>query len=284
MKHNPHVLGDFTWTGYDYLGEAGCGVFHYDGGENFSAHWPDRLAGIGDIDILGDRKPISYLRQAVFGIGNAPHIGVIRMDKKEKTAGKTPWMWKDNLASWTWQGYEGDIASVDVYANADDVELLLNGKSYGKKTIKGKYVVSYEIPYIPGKLEAISYLNNEEVGRMELRTAGKVTCMKIETDRTVLPADGESLAFIKIRITDREGNVNRQESIPVTIKVEGSARLQGYGNADPSCEGSYGDCTWNTYDGAVMAVIRAGKQPGQAMVRISAENCEEREILLDIQA
>ena len=52
VKRNPHVLGDFTWTGYDYLGEAGCGIFHYNGGVNFSAHWPDRLAGIGDIDIL----------------------------------------------------------------------------------------------------------------------------------------------------------------------------------------------------------------------------------------
>ena len=75
------MLGDFTWTGYDYLGEAGCGIFHYNGGVNFSAHWPDRLAGIGDIDILGDRKPISYLRQAVFEIGHAPSIGVLRMDK-----------------------------------------------------------------------------------------------------------------------------------------------------------------------------------------------------------
>ena len=284
VKRNPHVLGDFTWTGYDYLGEAGCGVFHYDGGENFSSHWPDRLAGVGDIDILGDRKPISYLRQAAFGIGNTPYIGVMRMDKKGKTAGKTPWMWKDNLASWTWHGYEGEMADIDVYANADEVELLLNGKSYGKKVVKGTYVVTYEVPYIPGKLEAVSYLNGEEAGRTELCTAGKIICMQIETDRTVLPADGKSLAFIKIRLADADGNVNRQQSIPVTIKVEGNASLQGYGSADPSCEGSYQNCTWNTYDGAVMAVIRAGKQPGAATVYISAKNCEDKRVFLDIQA
>ena len=108
---------------------------------NFSAHWPDRLAGIGDIDILGDRKPISYLRQAVFGIGHAPSIGVLRMDKAGIEVGKTPWMWKDNLASWTWPGYEGETASVDVYANADEVELFLNGESLGRKSIGGVYVV-----------------------------------------------------------------------------------------------------------------------------------------------
>ena len=146
VMRNPHVLGDFTWTGYDYLGEAGCGIFHYDGGVNFSAHWPDRLAGIGDIDILGDRKPISYLRQAVFGIGTAPAIGVVRMDKNGRTPGKTPWMWKDNIASWTWHGYEGETASVDVYANADEVELILNGESLGRKDVSGTYMATYEVP------------------------------------------------------------------------------------------------------------------------------------------
>ena len=172
VKRNPHVLGDFTWTGYDYLGEAGCGIFHYNGGVNFSAHWPDRLAGIGDIDILGDRKPISYLRQAVFEIGHAPSIGVLRMDKAGIEVGKTPWMWKDNLASWTWPGYEGVTASVDVYANADEVELFLNGESLGRKSIGGVYVVTYEVPYHPGKLEAVSYLNGAEAGRTVLQTAG----------------------------------------------------------------------------------------------------------------
>lgn len=113
----------------------------------------DRLAGIGDIDILGDRKPISYLRQAVFGIGHAPSIGVLRMDKAGIEVGKTPWMWKDNLASWTWPGYEGETASVDVYANADEAELFLNGESLGRKSIGGVYVVTYEVPYHPGKLE-----------------------------------------------------------------------------------------------------------------------------------
>lgn len=283
VMRNPHVLGDFTWTGYDYLGEAGCGIFHYDGGENFSAHWPDRLAGIGDIDILGDRKPISYLRQAVFGIGNIPAIGVLRMDKAGKEAGKTPWMWKDNVASWTWPGYEEAIASVDVYANADEVELFLNGQSLGRRSVSGLYVATYDVPYRPGRLHAVSYLNGIEAGCSELQTAGKAEKLKIEVDRRELPADGESLAFVKIRLADAEGNVNRWERVTVTIKVEGSAILQGYGNADPSCEGSYQSNTWNTYDGAVMAVIRAARTPDDARITISAENCAEETVLLSVK-
>ncbi|EOS38347.1 hypothetical protein C808_02548 [Lachnospiraceae bacterium M18-1] len=283
VMRNPYVLGDFTWTGYDYLGEAGCGIFHYDGGENFSAHWPDRLAGIGDIDILGDRKPISYLRQAVFGIGNVPAIGVLRMDKTDKTAGKTPWMWKDNIASWTWHGYEGKTASVDVYANAEEVELLLNGKSFGRQQVSGTYLATYNVPYRPGKLEAISYVSGKEAGRYALVTAGKVERLNIEADRTELPADGESLAFVKIRLMDADKNFNRQQEATVTVKVEGNVVLQGFGSANPSCEGSYQNNTWNTYDGTVMAVIRSSKKPGQAKITVSAENCEDEILVMNIE-
>lgn len=283
VMRNAHVLGDFTWTGYDYLGEAGCGIFHYDGGENFSAHWPDRLAGVGDIDILGDRKPISYLRQAVFGIGNAPAIGVLRMDKAGKKVSKTPWMWKDNLASWTWPGCEGKNASVDVYANADEVELFLNGESKGKKTIRNIYAVTYELPYIPGKLEAVSYLDGKEAGRTVLQTAGQVKKLYVNMEPAVIPADGESLSFVKIRLEDEKGNFNRWQEQAVTIKVEGAAFMQGFGSADPSCEGSYQSNTWSTYDGTVMAVLRASKLPGQVKVTVSAKNCADQTVVLKLE-
>mgnify|MGYP002229339517 FL=1 len=72
------MLGDYTWTGYDYLGEAGCGVFYYDGTQNFAGVYPDRTAYIGDINLIGYRRPISYLREIVFGLRKAPYIAVER--------------------------------------------------------------------------------------------------------------------------------------------------------------------------------------------------------------
>lgn len=76
VKNNKHVIGDMTWTGYDYLGEAGIGIFYYDGTVNFSSHWPDRVAYIGDINLIGYRRPISYLREIVYGLRKNPYIAV----------------------------------------------------------------------------------------------------------------------------------------------------------------------------------------------------------------
>lgn len=121
----PHVIGDFTWTGYDYIGEAGVGIFHYDGKENFTSIYPERLGYIGDIDLIGNRRPISYFREIVYGLTNQPYIAVERMEHRGQTASKTAWMFKDNISSWTWKGHEGEKASVDVYSSGDEVELFL---------------------------------------------------------------------------------------------------------------------------------------------------------------
>jgi len=270
VMRNGHVLGDFTWTGCDYLGEAGCGIFHYDGGQNFSAHWPDRLAGIGDIDILGDRKPISYLREAVYGRNKVCSIGVERLDRAGVPIAKTPWMWKDNIASWTWPGYEGQTAKVDVYANAEEAELFLNNVSLGKRRVEG-CIAAFSVPYCPGTLKAVCYDGGRAVGESQLQTAGSVSRLSIEADTTTLRANGEDLCFVKIRLADAQGLINRFECRKISVKLEGDASLQGFGSADPSCEGGYQDAAWNTFDGAVMAVLRSGKTPGEATLTMSAE-------------
>ena len=184
------------------------------------------MAGIGDLDILGDRKPVSYLREAVYGIGHQPAIGVLRMNKPIEKAGKTPWMWKDNIASWTWDGFEGKTASVDVYANADEVELFLNQKSFGKKNIAGVFVAEYQVPYEAGILEAVSYCNGKEVGRSLLKSAAKAVLLKAEPDRDYLPADGNSLLFIPIRLADHQetGIVCRKIEFPSILREKDTFR------------------------------------------------------------
>ena len=135
VEKNSHMIGDFTWAGYDYLGEAGCGIFHYDGGANFSSIYPERTAYIGDLDLLGNRRPISYLREIVYGLRKAPYLAVLRMEHNGQISSKTPWMFKDNLSSWTWPGFEGQTASVDVYSASEEVELFLNGASLGRRAM-----------------------------------------------------------------------------------------------------------------------------------------------------
>lgn len=281
VQRNHHVIGDMTWAGYEYIGEAGCGIFHYDGTENFSCHWPDRLAYIGDINLVGYRRPVSYLREIVYGLRKEPYIAVKRMNRNGQKSSVTPWMWKDSLASWTWPGYEKEEASVDVYADADEVELILNGRSLGKQQVSGNYEVTFSVPYEPGTLKAVSYRDEKETGSMQLTTAQPEVHLVAVADRTVLDADGEDVAYVTITLEDEQGNQNLYEQKRVTVLVEGAGSLAGMGNADPQAVESYQDNTWPAYDGYLLAAIRSGTNEGDIIVTVKADGCETRTILLE---
>lgn len=286
VKRNNHVIGDMTWAGYDYLGEAGAGIFYYDGTKNFTPHWPDRAAYIGDIDIIGYRRPISYLREIVFGLRKEPYIAVERLNHYGEKSSKTPWMLKDNIASWTWNGFEGKPAKVDVYSNADEVELFLNGKSLGRKPAgeKAGYVVSYQLSYEAGELKALNYQNGVESTSHILRTASEEVQLYVNLDHDILKADGSDLSYITVSLKDKDGNQNLQEVRNVTVTVEGSGTLQGFGSAMPSGGGSYQDTNWNTYDGYVLAVVRAGRKAGEIKVTFEAEGCNPVTKIIKIKA
>ena len=276
------MLGDYTWTGYDYLGEAGCGIFYYDGTQNFNGVYPDRTAYIGDIDIIGYRRPISFLREIVFGLRKEPYIAVERVNRYGMKHSQTAWMLKDNIASWTWPGYEGKPANVDIYSEAEEVELFLNGKSLGRKPAGEAcgFTASYEMTYEPGELLAVSYTGGEETGRFVLKTAGSDVELQVTCEGETLKADGEDLAFVTVNLADQDGIGNLNAEKEITVTVEGAGTLQGFGNADPRAIGSYDDTTWKTYDGYAMAVIRAGVEPGEIRVKFEADGCRTQEVVI----
>ena len=277
-----HVLGDFTWTGYDYIGEAGCGIFYYDGSKNFGTHFPDRLSYIGDINLIGYRRPISYFREIVFGLRKEPYIAVIRVDRYGQEYNKTDWLFKDNICSWTWSGMEGKETEVDIYSCDEEVELLLNGTSLGRKPC-GKehgFTATWRVRYEPGKLTAIGYHNGKESGRYEVQTAGNQVILQAKADRDIISADGQDLAFITCRLTDEKGTPNLFAKKTVTVNVEGEGVLQGYGSADPQPLRNYDDTSWETYDGEVMAAIRSTKEKGEIKVRFSADGLEDSVVLI----
>lgn len=282
VKKNNHVIGDMTWTGYDYLGEAGVGVFYYDGTVNFFSKYPDRLASIGDIDIIGNRRPMSYYREIVFGLRKTPYIAVERLNHYGEKSSLTPWMWKDNIASWTWPGYEGKSAIVDVCTDADEVELFLNGVSIAKKPAgeANQFLALFEITYEPGELKAVAYRNGNVCETFSLYTAEEEVELQVHTDRKEIYANGSDLSFLMIRFVDKYGRENLYVQKEITINVEGAGILAGFGSADPSCEGNYDDLTWKTYDGYVLVVIRAGIEPGDIRVTISSENCKTQKVIL----
>lgn len=272
-----HIIGDFTWTGYDYLGEAGCGIFYYDGTKNFGSVYPDRLAYIGDITITGVRRPISYYREIVYGLRHEPYIAVERLNRRGQISSRTPWMFKDNISSWTWSGYEGIPAVVDVYSDAEEVELFLNGKSRGRKKAgrEHQYIAEFTVPYEPGELIAAAYLDGEERGRYVLRTAGNTSMLRVEQDKEILHANGQNLCYLNLTLCDQDGNLNQQDEKKVAVSVEGAGTLQGLGSGNPSSEENYFDSCCNTFDGDAMACIRAGQEAGIIIVTISAKGCED---------
>lgn len=278
VNSSNRVLGDFTWTGYDYLGEAGCGIFYYDGKSNFGSHYPDRTAYIGDIDLAGYRRPVSFFREIVYGLRTEPYIAVERVDKYGKKCSKTPWMFKDNIASWTWRGYEGKPAVVDVYSNAPEVELFLNGRSLGRKPAGAEhgFTATFELNYEPGVLEAASYQNGMETGRCQLGTADEDVQIHVEADKKELQANGEDLCFLTMNLCDAKGTANLYEKRRIHIEIEGEGILAAFGNADPQSIESYDASCWETYDGYALAAVRAGDKKGAVSVTVWMEGKEEQ--------
>lgn len=282
VKNNSHVIGDMTWTGYDYIGEAGSSCFYYDGRQGFMANWPISLSGMGDIDIIGNRRPISYFREIVYGLRKEPYIAVERVNHYGEKPNQSAWPWKDELESWTWKGYEGKGAVVNVYSDADEVELFQNGESLGRKSAgeAHDFHVSFETTYKSGILEAVNYRNGTEAERTMLKSAKEPTELHVEADRTMLKADGADLSYLMISLKDEAGVQNLQTVREVTVSVEGAGTLQGMGSADPATDNSYDNHTWKLYDGYVLAVVRAGVEPGEIRVSVRTDGCVTEEIKL----
>ena len=282
-ERNPHVLGDFTWTGYDYLGEAGIACYHYAPERHEQGWYPDRLAYCGDINLNATRRPVSYLREIAYGLRREPFVAVERLDRYGQSDNTNDWKYYDALDSWTWPGFEGKPGIVHVLAASDEVELFLNGVSLGRKATEG-HEAAFELNYESGELLAVGFTDGREDGRFALHTAGTPAKLGVSVDKNILTADGRGAAFVTIDLLDEKGLPSRFETRKVTVTVEGAGVLAGFGSAHPQCEGSYQDLTWETFDGRVMAVIRSTGEPGEIRVRIEAEGCGEKVLTLNSEA
>lgn len=285
VMRNPYVIGDFTWTGYDYLGEAGIGIYHYDSDRNEQGWYPDRLAYMGDIDINGNRRTISFLREIAYGIRKAPYLVVERVDKQGHTYDKNNWKYVDSIHSWTFPGYEGTKTRVHVLSGYEEVELFADGTSLGRKTIaeKDNYTAVYELVYAPGTLKAVAYENGQALACDVLETAQSPSELQITLSKERLCAGGADVCFVTIDLYDGAGHFSRFEPREVSVSVSGAGKLMGFGSADPSCEGSYQNTTAMTYDGRVMAAVRSGVLPGELTVTVSADGCGKRTLRLIVE-
>lgn len=283
---NGHVIGDFTWTGWDYLGEVGLGKVEYEDGGTPNAggmlgSYPWHAAYCGDIDLIGNRRPASYYREIVFGLRNRPYIAVQRPEHYGKKPVATPWSWSDSISSWSWEGYEGKPVKIEVYSNAEEVELLVNDQVVGKAGAGREHAfrAEFETTYRPGDITAVAYTNGRETGRYSLSSAGSGLNLSVEVDRSQIADDDADLAFVAISLVDDNGIVKPLADREVSIQVEGAGRLQGFGSANPRTEEPYFDSVHATFDGQALAVIRP-TGTGAIQITVEAEGCPSQTVTI----
>ncbi len=270
-----YVVGDFMWTGWDYLGEAGLGAIGYSGNDAngmIMKKYPYLLSDCGVIDICGWYRPEVWLNRAAWKIiGENPYIGVEPVTMAKQRQLRSMWRKSDAVHSWSWHGCEGWTARIVVYSGAASVELLLNGKSLGKKAVKEKEV-HFKTKYVPGQLVAINYdSNGVEIGRDNLKTASDATQLTLMAETNEISANGQDLAYLNIYLTDSEGEIKPAIDKAINVTVEGKGVLQGLGSANPCTEERFTTGRSKTYYGRALAVIRAGYEPGDIYVTVKAQ-------------
>jgi len=281
----PHVIGDFTWTGWDYLGEVGIGRAQYASDEigGFMGEYPWLTAHCGDIDITGQRRPVSYWREIVWGRRAEPYLAVRPpAHHGEATSAGTGWSFSDAIASWSCDGFEGKQVTVEVYADADEVELLLNGMPVGRAPAGEDYGyrAAFETTYAPGELTAVAFRDGTESGRMSLSTPTGPLALDVRVDRARIAADDRDLAYVEITLVDEAGQVHAGRDQAVTVAIDGPAVLQGLGSGNPCTEESFGSPTHDSFHGRALAVIRP-TAAGTITVTVSADGADDRTVTIE---
>jgi beta-galactosidase len=264
----PQVLGEFVWTGFDYIGEPT--PFFWGEGEVAlnTRDWPARSSYFGMVDLAGFPKDRYYLYQSQWTTKPMVHL----------------------LPHWNWEGKEGQSIPVMAYSNAEEVELFLNGKSLGKKAQfsdrwempvskdvipSGSFVTKYrriwQVPYQPGSLRAVAYQNGNQVATDEVRTAGAPARVNLIADRTVIKDDSEDLSFITVRIEDKNGTLCPQADNLVHFYVSGAGEIAAVDNGNAATEEPFQADHRKAFSGMALLIVRS-KPKESGRIRITAKS------------
>lgn len=259
----PYVVGDFVWTGIDYIGESGIGRYYYEGqvpGEHFHRDlWPWHGSQCGDIDIIGQPKPISRYRDILHNVvaDSVPEVymAVREPDGYHGKVQETMWGTWPTFESWNWHGWEGQPIEVEVVSTLPEVVLQLDGQEIGRKKVgrDTEYKAVFRIEYHPGRLVAIGYdASGNAYKSNEIATAGAPAEIRLEVER---PGSG-SLAYVTATILDDDGRIVPDADLPVLFEPTGSARFLAAGSADMTDSTSYSRPLRTTHHGRALAILR----------------------------
>lgn len=303
MDKNPAYMGEFLWTGLDYIGEVGSGssrlrsntkppeeekkiIFGMDVSMlNFYVwDYPAYQSGSGEVDLIGLKKPPSFYRDVVWGRSKL-ELFVQRPVPVGYHEEQTAWGWPDVLKSWTWTPLDGQPMVVHVYSLADEVALLLNGKEVARKAMtaadKGKTTLS--VAYAPGRLEAVVYAKGKAVARQALETVGAPARLRLRAERGVIAGNAADLGYVFAEVLDAQGRLVPDAAVPLVFDVGGAARLLATGSANPYGIESFTDNRTRSFHGTALAIVQPATRRGEAMVRVSSPGLKGASLGLQVK-
>ncbi|HEY5688526.1 MAG TPA: glycoside hydrolase family 2 TIM barrel-domain containing protein, partial [Yeosuana sp.] len=277
----PNILGEFIWTGFDYLGEP----TPYGGKDNLThgnwdTDWPSRSSYFGAVDLAGFPKDRFYLYQSQWTTQPMVHL----------------------LPHWNWEGTDFEEIPVYCYTNGDEAELFVNGKSQGRKTKgvdktripvnfgawKGRpkyfdspYRLNWNVKYEPGEIEVVAYKNGQEIARKFINTAKAPNKIELIADRNVINADGKDLSFITVKIEDENGNFCPLADNKVNFKVIGPATIAAVGNGNAASTEPFQANYRKAFNGLCLLVVKSKNgEAGEVIIEASSEGLKSKIITI----
>ncbi|MDY2602466.1 MAG: glycoside hydrolase family 2 TIM barrel-domain containing protein [Eubacteriales bacterium] len=274
---NANCIGDFTWTAYDNLGEAGAGRVLYDPEgikKGFMGAWPWLSCYQGDLDLIGDARPQNFYRRVLWGLDKGVHLFTTPPCRTGKPFYGMGWHWEDVLRSWTFDEAEiGKPVNAQAYADCDEVEFYVNGRLAGK-AVPVEYKAACEIPYEKGTLEVRAITGGQVVATDRLETTGEPAAIVLTPEMASVSANGMDLIYIRAEVVDAEGRAVTHRDVKLTVEVSGAATFLGIGSGNPCTDEDYTHAR-NTFRGAALICARAGQAGGDATISVSCEGLPE---------
>lgn len=239
----PWMAGAFVWTGFDYKGEP------------TPYGWPCINSHFGILDIAGFPKDTFYYYQSWWGVKPVVHI----------------------LPHWNW---EGGTIKVWTHSNADEVELVLNGQSLGRKPMPRLGHLEWDVPYSPGTLEARGYRDGKVVAKDRVETTGAPAALRLRTDRTKIMADHEDLTTVAVEVVDAKGRIVPTAANEVTFVVEGAGQIGGVGNGDPSDHDPDKADHRKAFNGLCMVLVQSNGRSGEIRLRATSRGLKDATLTL----
>ena len=265
----PWTMGQFVWTGFDYLGEPSP----YD-----TDAWPSHSSVFGIIDLASIPKDRYYLYRSIW-------------NKNDHTLHVLP--------HWTWPGRKGQITPVFVYTDYPEAELFVNGKSYGKqrklsadeaRALQGKdslwlqrryRLMWMDVVYEPGELKVVAYDKNGNVAEEKtVRTAGRPHHLELVPDRVELTANGKDLAYVTVRVVDKDGNLCPFDDRLVNFSVKGAGTYAAGANGNAACLDLFHLPRMHAFSGQLTAIVKAGKEEGEIVLEAKARGLKPARLVL----